>query len=137
MADMVSKNYLNILQQLKERIRQARLRAVVAVNNELLAAFWEIGNTIRKQEKAEGWGNKTVERLANDLKTEFPDINGLFPRNLRYMREFVLAYPKFTILQRAIASCWINQSSPEKDYFMPKKQYKNGWTRPMLVKRIA
>ncbi|WP_394767376.1 DUF1016 N-terminal domain-containing protein [Ferruginibacter sp.] len=71
MADMVSKNYLNILQHLKERIRQARLRAVVAVNNELLTAFWEIGNTIRKQEKAEGWGTKTIDRLANDLKLSF------------------------------------------------------------------
>jgi len=163
MADMVSKNYLNILQQLKERIRQARLRAVVAVNNELLAAFWEIGNTIRKQEKAEGWGNKTVERLANDLKTEFPDMNGLSPRNLRYMKEFVLAYPKFTILQRAVAKLNDNNKNPSftilqqfvaklpwghncnlldklkqpgERLFYAQKAIQNGWTRAMLVKQI-
>ncbi|MBC7509220.1 MAG: hypothetical protein H7320_10815 [Ferruginibacter sp.] len=29
----------------------------VAVNNEYLGVFWEIGNTMRKQEKTEGWGN--------------------------------------------------------------------------------
>ena len=69
----------------------------------MLTVFWEIGNTIRKQEKAEGWGTKTVERLANYLKTEFPDIKGLSPRNLCYIREFVLTYPKFTILQQADA----------------------------------
>jgi predicted nuclease of restriction endonuclease-like (RecB) superfamily len=144
MADMVSKNYINILQHLKERIRQARLRAVVAVNNELLTAFWEIGNTIRKQEKAEGWGTKTVDRLANDLKTEFPDMKGLSPRNLRYMREFVLAYPKFTILQRAVAklpwghNCTLldKLKQPEERLFYARKAIQNGWTRAMLVNQI-
>ena len=69
----------------------------------MLTVFWEIGNTIRKQEKAEGWCIKKVERLANDLKTEFPDMKGLSPRNLCSMREFVLTYLKFTILQQADA----------------------------------
>ncbi|MBC7510325.1 MAG: hypothetical protein H7320_16510 [Ferruginibacter sp.] len=30
--------------------------------------------------------HQTVERLANDLKTEFPDMKGLSPIHLRYMR---------------------------------------------------
>ncbi|MBC7510326.1 MAG: hypothetical protein H7320_16515 [Ferruginibacter sp.] len=42
-----------MLQTLKERIGQARLCAVLAVNDEPLTVFWEIGNTVRKQEKAE------------------------------------------------------------------------------------
>ncbi len=163
MADMVSKNYMIVLQTLKERIRQARLRAVVAVNNELLTVFWEIGNTIRKQEKAEGWGTKTVERLASDLKIEFPDMKGLSPRNLRYMREFVLAYPKFTILQRPVAKLNNNDKNqsfailqqavaklpwghnctlldklkqPEERLFYAQKAVQNGWTRAMLVNQI-
>ena len=55
MASETVKNYTDILQGLKEKIRQARMRATLAVNNELLAVFWEIGNTISKQEKAAGW----------------------------------------------------------------------------------
>ena len=144
MADMVSKNYMTVLQTLKERIRQARLRAVVAVNNELLTVFWEIGNTIRKQEKAEGWGTKTVERLASDLKIEFPDMKGLSPRNLRYMREFVLAYPKFIILQQSVAklpwghNCTLldKLKQPEERLFYAQKAIQNGWTRALLVNQI-
>lgn len=68
MADMVSKNHMTVLQTLIEIIRQARLGAYVAVNNALLTVFWEMCNTIRKQEKAESWGTKTVERLASDFK---------------------------------------------------------------------
>lgn len=163
MAGGVSKNYMDVLQNLKERIRLARVRAVVAVNNELLSVFWEIGDTIRKQEAAEGWGTKTVERLANDLKTEFPDMKGLSPRNLRYMREFVVAYPKFTILQRSVAklnntnknlSVTILQQAvaklpwghdctlldklkqPEERLFYAQKAIQNGWTRAMLINQI-
>jgi len=99
----ISKDYSTILNNLKETIRQARLQATVAINNALLTVYWQIGNTISNQEQAEGWGTKTVEKLAVDLKAEFPDMKGLSPRNLRYMRDFALAYPEFTILQQSVA----------------------------------
>jgi len=91
--------YLKILGALKEKIQQARLRAALSVNAQLLNLYWEIGNTIKQQEQREGWGAKTVERLSGDLRTEFPDMKGLSPRNLRYMRDFAVAYPHFPYLQ--------------------------------------
>jgi predicted nuclease of restriction endonuclease-like (RecB) superfamily len=91
------------LQILKEKIRQARLQATIAVNNELLKVYWEIGDTISKQEQIEGWGTKTVEKLASDLRVEFPDMKGLSLRNLRYMKNFALAYPHFAVLQETVA----------------------------------
>lgn len=99
MASEISNNYIEVLQSLKDKIRQARLQTAVAVNNTLLTVYWEIGNTINKQETAEGWGAKTVEKLAKDLRLEFPDMKGLSPRNLRYMRDFALAWPQFLVLQ--------------------------------------
>ena len=95
-------NYPHILGTLKEKINQARLRAVLTVNAELLGIYWEIGKVIALQEAEAGWGGKTVERLAADLRSEFPDMKGFSPRNLRYMREFHLAYP-FPILQQPVA----------------------------------
>ncbi|HSH64802.1 MAG TPA: PDDEXK nuclease domain-containing protein, partial [Bacteroidia bacterium] len=50
-----------------------------------------------------GWGSKIIDRLAADLKFEFPSMKGLSPRNLRYMRNFALAYPQFVILQKPAA----------------------------------
>ncbi len=103
MAAELSENYIQILQSLKEKIRQARLQASLAVNNELLKVYWEIGNTISKEEKEDGWGTKIIERLAYDLKIEFQDMKGPSSRNLRYMKVFAMAYPEFTILQRSVA----------------------------------
>ena len=41
----------------------------------------------------EGWGSSTMERLARDLKVEFPDMAGFSPRNLKYMRQFAESFP--------------------------------------------
>ncbi|HEV8081769.1 MAG TPA: PDDEXK nuclease domain-containing protein [Chitinophagaceae bacterium] len=162
MASEVGKNYIDVLQGLKEKIRQARLRATLAVNNELLTAYWEIGDTISKQEQTEGWGKKTIENLANDLQAEFQDMKGLSPRNLRYMRNFALAYPQFIILQQAIAKfqdienepftilqCsvaklpWGHNCTlldklklPDDRLFYAQKALQHGWTRDMLVNQI-
>lgn len=87
--------YGTVLQQLKERIKTSRQKALFAVNNELLVVYWEIGKAIASQEKLAGWGSKIVERLAADLKSEFPEMKGLSPRNLRFMRDFALAFPEF------------------------------------------
>ncbi len=95
MASDIDKNYRVVLQSLKEKIRQARLRAIHSVNKELLLVYWEIGNTILEQQKQEGWGTKVIDRLAADLKIEFPDIKGFSLRNIKYMRAFAEAYPEF------------------------------------------
>lgn len=97
-------NYLNIVISLKEKIRQARTRAAISVNAELLKLYWEIGNTIIEQQTKEGWGAKIIDKLSADLKMEFPDFKGLSVRNLKYMRAFAEAYPSFgTIVQQAAA----------------------------------
>lgn len=103
MSFKLDKGYGHVLQQLKEKIRQARLKAAIAVNKQLLSVYWEIGNTILQQQKKEGWGTKVIDRLIVDLKTEFPDMKGLSPRNIKYMRAFAEAYPRFLILQQAVA----------------------------------
>ena len=103
---MAGKEFLSygvILHQLKEKIKAAQTRAVLAVNNELLKVYWEIGNVISEQEKESGWGGKVIEKLATDLKMEFSNMRGLSPRNLRYMRDFALAYPTFLIVQQPAA----------------------------------
>ncbi|NOS91686.1 MAG: DUF1016 domain-containing protein [Cyclobacteriaceae bacterium] len=95
MSSEFNKDYGQILQELKEKIRQARLRASVVVNAQLLHMYWEIGQTILEQQSKQGWGAKIIDRLAADLKMEFEDMKGLSVRNLKYMRAFAEAYPAF------------------------------------------
>lgn len=43
-----------------------------------------------------------VDRLAADLRAEFPDARGFSSANLRYMRAFAEAWPDSAILQRVV-----------------------------------
>lgn len=103
MSKLPDKNYGQILANLKERIRQARQRTILLANAELINVYWEIGKAILLQELEDGWGAKTVERFAADLKAEFTDMTGFSVRNLRYMRDFAKSYPGFPILQPPVA----------------------------------
>lgn len=99
----LEKNYQDILKQLVERIRQSRQNVARVANSELLTTYWEIGRTILEQKAKEGWGKKTIERLAKDLKAEFPNSGGFSDRNLVYMQTFASAWPFFPFTQPPVA----------------------------------
>ena len=80
MSSDLTKNYLEVLSSLKDKIRLAKQRASLSVNAELIAVYWEIGNAILEQQKIEGWGAKIISQLARDLKIEFPDMKGFSER---------------------------------------------------------
>ena len=50
------KGYGPFLAELKERIRNARLRAAIAVNHELVHLYWQIGRGILIRQGEHGWG---------------------------------------------------------------------------------
>jgi len=97
------KGYHALLRDLKLRIREARSRAVLSVNRELILLYWRIGGRLLERERDQGWGAKIIPRLAADLRREFPDFRGLSARNLRYMRDLARAWPDPAIVQRAVA----------------------------------
>ena len=81
-------NYHNILKEIKTSIRQSQTKAILAVNQVLIELYWKIGYQILKQQAEEGWGTKVIQQLSKDLKNDFPNMNGLSERNLKYMRQF-------------------------------------------------
>jgi predicted nuclease of restriction endonuclease-like (RecB) superfamily len=85
--------YADFLADIKGRVAAARTRAVLAVNTQLIQLYWEVGNEILKREDREGWGAKVIDRLAADLKREYPDMTGFSRSNLKYMRSFAAAWP--------------------------------------------
>jgi predicted nuclease of restriction endonuclease-like (RecB) superfamily len=152
--------YGELLHKLKEKIKSAQQRVILAVNNELLSVYWEIGNAIAEQESEAGWGGKIVDKLAADLKSEFSDMKGLSPRNLRYMRDFALAYPaflqqaaaktklpenkEFAFLQPLVAKLpWSHHQilltklkTTEERAFYIQKTAQNGWSKRILEHQI-
>ena len=95
--------YAALLGELKERIRSARLRAALAVNQELVLLYWSIGRDILARQLDEGWGARVIDRLSADLRRDFPEMTGLSARNLKYMRAFAEAHPDREVVQQVVA----------------------------------
>lgn len=85
--------YADWLAQLKGQITQARQRASLAVNAELVQLYGRIGRDILERQQSEGWGAKVIDRLALDLKDAFADMRGWSTRNLKYMAFFAQHCP--------------------------------------------
>lgn len=86
-------DYAEFLEDLKVRIREARMRAGIAANQELLLLYYGIGFDLHSRLEMGTWGTGIVNRLAEDLHRAFPEMEGFSPRNLRRMRAFYRAYP--------------------------------------------
>ncbi len=116
----ISKDYFSFIEELKSHIKNARIRAALSVNKELLQMYWHIGYRILEQQNSQSWGSKIIEKLSLDLRKEFPDIKGLGVSNLHNMRRFAEFYKDPTILQQAAGLLpWYHQSEcksqPEND----------------------
>lgn len=62
------KEYKNLLVEIKNKVKSTQLKAAVAVNKELIQPYWEIESSLVKKQDNEGWGDKTIKKLSNDLK---------------------------------------------------------------------
>jgi predicted nuclease of restriction endonuclease-like (RecB) superfamily len=96
-------SYADVLAEIKQRIQAERLRVVMAANSAMVMLYWEIGRLILERQEREGWGARVIDRLSEDLREAFPDMRGLSPRNLKYMRVFAAAWPEGAIVQEVLA----------------------------------
>jgi len=80
--------YAELSENLKSRIRTAKVQTALSVNRKLVLLYWHIGKEILQKQEQEGWGTKVIDRLALDLAREFREMKGFSPRNLKYMRAF-------------------------------------------------
>ena len=137
-------DYAAWLAELKSRIHHAQQRATLAVNRELVLLYWQIGRDILARQGREGWGAKVIERLAHDLRNAFPDMKGLSPRNLKYMRAFAEAWPDSEFVQEVLAQLpWYHQLAlldklaTETDRrWYAAKAIEHNWSRNILVMQI-
>jgi predicted nuclease of restriction endonuclease-like (RecB) superfamily len=137
-------DYIATLNEVKDRIRSERLRVALSANSAMILMYWEIGRIILARQEAEGWGAKVIDRLSDDLRDEFPDMQGLSPRNLKYMRKFAESWPDCAIVQRSIAQLpWRSNlaliekiASPDERLWYAQQTAENGWSREILELQI-
>ncbi len=68
--------YKKWIVELKTKLRQVQLKAAVAVNQQLLIFYWELGIDIVEKQKHATWGEGFQKQLSRDLMAEFPAIKG-------------------------------------------------------------
>jgi predicted nuclease of restriction endonuclease-like (RecB) superfamily len=141
---MRPEGYYGFLEDLKQRIRTAQVRAVLAVNRELILLYWQIGREILERQDRAGWGAKIIESLASDLHREFPDMKGFSRTNLLYMRAFAEAWPDEPFVQQVVGQIpWghnlrildLVKTRPEREWYI-RQTVQNGWSRNVLVLQI-
>ncbi len=131
-------------------VRQARGQALAAVNRELVALYWRIGEYLNHKIAADGWGQGTIKRLADWLVAHEPGIRGYSPQNIWRMRQFHETYREDAILSPAVRELsWTHnlvilskcRSQEERDFYLrlaiaemaefiatPVKRYNSGMT---------
>ncbi|MBI6654274.1 DUF1016 family protein [Pseudomonas carnis] len=136
--------YADWLTKLKVDIAQARQRAALAVNAELVQLYHRIGAEIRQRQQVNAWGAKVIERLARDLSDAFPDIRGFSSRNLKYMAFFAQHCPNGLFGQQPAAQLpWFHVvtlltklASPAEREWYAQQTVLLGWSRSTLEQNI-
>jgi predicted nuclease of restriction endonuclease-like (RecB) superfamily len=140
----VPRDYADALGAIKQRIREERLRVVLAANAAMVLLYWDIGRMILERQDRAGWGAKVIDRLAADLRDAFPDMKGFSPRNLKYMRAFAAAWPEQAIVQEALARIpWYHHiallekcRTPAERLWYARRSAEQGWSHNILSLQI-
>lgn len=139
MEMILDAEYKEWLIGLKLKIRSMQLKAAVAVNSALIEFYWELGRMITEKQSQTKWGDKLIDQVARDLKTEFPDMAGLSNSNLKYCKRFYTFYQSSMGQQPVDQIPWghnilIFSKSRDMDEagFYIRKTIENGWSRDVL-----
>lgn len=140
----IPEGYAPWLAELKSRIASARQRAALAVNQEQIRLYWQIGREILERQEAQGWGAKVIDRLASDLQEAFPDIKGFSTSNLKYMRFFAERCPTGLIGQQPADQLpWFHVvllitklDDPAQREWYARQTVEQGWSRTTLGVQI-
>lgn len=156
-STLLPKGYWDLLEEIKRRISEARVRATLAVNRELVELYWNIGKLIIERQKHERWGSSVIERLSKDLRRSFPDVKGFSASNIWRMRAFYLAYaaqsenlaqsaretPAEDLPQAVAEIPWGHNTvlvekvkDPVARLWYAQQTIEHGWSRNVLVHQI-
>lgn len=99
---MENEGFSKAYKSIREILENARSNAYLAVNFEMVKAYWEIGRVIVEEEQKgkerARRNDRLIEALSIRLSREFG--RGFDDSNLRFMRQFFITFPKCDALRR-------------------------------------
>lgn len=105
------KYYYELLTEVKAQIFLSTIKAIKAVNSELIIKYWRIGEIILSKQKQYSWGNSIVEQLSSDLRKEYPATTGYSANNLWMMRQLYNEYSNNEFLEQLVQDLTCNKIS--------------------------
>lgn len=107
-------HYSQLLDEIKNRIRQGQTRAILSANAEMIQMYWDIGKILAERQNKAGWGKQVIPRLSKDLRNELTEVKGFSERNMGRMIAFYRAYPDLnSILPQPVAKLAGGQKAPQ------------------------
>lgn len=104
MEQSISKNYADVVRQIKNAILQSRYRAAKLANREMLSLYFGIGKFISENSRNHFWGTSAIESISERLQQELPGLRGFSPANIKRMRQFYEEWQPYLITENHIHS---------------------------------
>ena len=140
--DLIQNNMQPVIKEIRDILEEARNNVARQVNNELIAAYWNIGRIIVDYEQTvperADYGKQTLKELAKELTKEFG--KGFSRSNLQNMRALYLAYPICQTVSGKLS--WshycelLSISDPDKRSFYEKEAINSNWSVRELKRQI-
>lgn len=140
--------YIEWVNEIKEKIQSAQIKASISVNQELLELYWNIGYSVSIKINKAKWGSSVVESLSKDLKLAFPTQKGFSRSNIFSMKKWVEFYLDSEMdlqkVQQLVGRIpWgqnvviISKSQTiDEAFFYCHKTLENNWSRSVLTHQI-
>lgn len=89
---IIDDDYVSLINDLKQHVKTAQVKAHWAVNIKLIKLYWNIEKVLLEHQKIEAWGSKYLEQVSLDIRASFPMMKGLSTTNLKRTRLFAIKY---------------------------------------------
>lgn len=137
---MINSEYKNWLQEVKQHIREARIKVALAANSELVFFYFELGKMLSDKSKDSQWGNNWLGQLSIDLRKDFPDMEGFSKTNLYNIKRFYQFYQGANFFHqlggkipwRHHVEIFTKSKDHQEALFYIQKTIENGWSRNIL-----
>ncbi|MGQ3888610.1 PDDEXK nuclease domain-containing protein [Legionella sp. CNM-1927-20] len=142
MTDLTNQ-HSELLAAIRTTLNEARSQLQTTVNHTMVQAYWNVGRLIIEHEqqgqKRAEYGQQQLKSLSKQLKGEFG--KGFDERNLRNMRAFYLAYPKWNAVRSELT--WTHyrvllrvENLKARDWYLQECIEQN-WSARALERQIS
>lgn len=143
MANIENKQEADRLyEEIRNLLISARKKVITTVNSALVMTYWQVGKMIVEAQGGEeraGYGTNLLKNISDRLSKEFG--KGFDASNLRYMRQFYMAFPNCDALSRNLT--WthykkiIKVTNPLAREYYAREAAEGNWSTRQLERQIA